>query len=122
MIRCGEAPYLECSSRGDKRFSAFFARIKSRHYRSIEDLYQSFKIFDKGETNLHWKKAKGKKALNQEEANVFYSQLWKEYIKENPHLLPVLREASGLSDIFGQVGSCCQATELWNIRNDKEFK
>ena len=35
---------------------------------------------------------------------------------ENPGLLDVLRAASGLSDIFGQPGHCCQATELWRIR------
>lgn len=28
MIKVGFEPRLECSSRGDKRFSAFYARIK----------------------------------------------------------------------------------------------
>jgi hypothetical protein len=49
----------------------------------------------------------------------FYAQLWDEYIEENPELLSVIREASGLSDIFGQPGHMCQATELWRIRNTK---
>lgn len=48
MIRVGNAPYLECSSRGDKRFSAFYARIKSLGYKSIEELYQAKKVFANG--------------------------------------------------------------------------
>lgn len=124
MIKYGEAPYLECSSKGDKRFSAFYARIKIFNHESIEDLYQGFKIFDDGkggtETNLYWRKAKGRKALNQEEASRYYSYLWDVYISEHPELLRVLLKASGVSDIFGQLGHCCQATELWRIKKENE--
>lgn len=119
MIRHGEAPYLECSSRGDKRFSAFYAKVRQREHKSIEELYQSFKIIEVNNrlVNLPWKEKKGKKAVNQEMANLYYSLLWDLYIQENPELLEVLKNASGLSDIFGQEGHCCQATELWRIRN-----
>lgn len=116
MIRHGVAPFLECSSRGDKRFSAFFARIAARGGRSIEAIYQSAKVFEDGTTNLHWRDAKGRRAVNQAECLALYTRLWDEYIAENPHLLPVLRAASGLSDVFGKPGSCCQATEIWRIR------
>lgn len=116
MIRHGKAPYLECSSKGDKRFSAFYARLRCRSNRSIEDLYQASKIFEDGSTGLTWREAKGRKAVNQKEVSGFYSQLWDEYIEENPELMEVLQAASGLSDIFGQENHCCQATELWRIR------
>lgn len=116
MIKHGEAPYLECSSRGDKRFSAFAARIKGRGGRSIEEIYQAAKVFEGGVT-VSWRAAKGKKALNAEECAALYGQLWDEYIAENPELLTVLTGASGLSDMFGQPGHCCQATELWRIRS-----
>lgn len=116
MVRHGEAPYLECSSRGDRRLSAFHARIRSRGGRSIEDLYQAAKVFADGSTGLSWREAKGKQAVNMAEVRVLYSRLWDEYISENPALLDVIRAASGLSDIFGQTGSACQATELWRIR------
>jgi hypothetical protein len=114
MIRHGEAPFLECSSRGDKRFSAFHAKVNGK---SIEDHYQAAKVFEDGATGLSWKEAKGKKAVNQEECAALYSKLWDQYIVENPHLLEVLKKVSGLSDMFGQKGHCCQATELWRIRN-----
>ncbi len=116
MITYGKAPYLECSSRGDPRFSAFCAKVGPGK-KSIEEQYQAFKVFEDGSTGRSWKQAKGKKAKNQKEAQIFYSALWDEYIKENPDLLEILKRASGLSDMFGQSGHCCQATELWRIRN-----
>jgi hypothetical protein len=117
MIRHGIAPYLECSSKGDKRFSAFYAVVNGK---TIEEQYQAFKIFEDGSTGLNWRAAKGRRAVNQEEATKFYSELWDKYIEEHPELLNVLRKATGLSDIFGQSGHCCQATELWRIRNDSK--
>lgn len=119
MIRHGEAPFLECSSKGDKRFSAFFARIRMFDNRTIEDLYQSSKVFEGGVTGLSWREAKGKRPVNDEEVREIYSHLWDTYIDENPELLDVLKAATGLSDIFGQPGSTCQATELWRIRNSR---
>ncbi len=114
MIRHGEAPYLECSSRGDRRLSAFYAVVNGK---TIEEQYQAAKIFEDGSSGLHWKKAKGRKPINQEECHALYSFLWDQYMKEHPELLEVIRSASGLSDLFGQEGHCCQATELWRIRN-----
>ena len=117
MIRYGSPPFLECSSQGDRRFSALYARIRQRGNRSIEDLYQAAKIFEDGTTGLSWRAAKGRKAANAAEAASFYAILWDEYIGENPHLLQILQSATGLQDQFGQPGHCCQATELWRIRN-----
>lgn len=45
MIRIGDPPYLECSSKGDKRFSAYFARLKSHNNSSVEEVYQAAKVF-----------------------------------------------------------------------------
>lgn len=117
MIRYGSSPFLECSSRGEHRFSAFSARIRQRGNRSIETLYQAAKIFEDASTGLSWQAAKGRKAINAAEAASFYAILWDEYIAENSHLLQVLRSAPGLQDQFGQPRHCCQATELWRIRN-----
>lgn len=115
MLSYGEPPYLECSSKGDKRFSAFYAIIDDI---SIEERYQAFKVLEDGTSGNKWRYAKGKKAVNQEACNVYYSELWNLYIVLNPDLLKVLKEASGVSDLFGQQGHCCQATELWRIRNE----
>jgi hypothetical protein len=59
MIKIGNPPYLECSSKGFKPFSAFYARIKSRDNKSIEELYQAYKIFEDGSTGLSWQEANG---------------------------------------------------------------
>lgn len=116
MIKHGTYPFLECSSKGDKRFSAFYARVKSRDNKSIEDLYQASKRFADGSTNLSWREAKGRGAINMNYCRRHYIRLWAEYIEENPELLNVLINATGLSDMFGQVGHMCQATVLWQIR------
>lgn len=115
MIRHGIPPYYECSSKGDKRFSAFYARIRGRGNKTIESLYQAFKVFENGVTGLSISEAKGKKAVNQVEAAQFYSQLWDEYFMENPDLLELILQRTGFSDIFGQPNSCCQATEIYRI-------
>lgn len=116
MIKHGEAPFLECSSRGFKPFSAFYAKVKCRNNKSIEEIYQGAKIFEDGRTGLSWKEAKGKKAVNQEEVTKLYHELWLLYLIENPNLIEKLENASGLSDMFGQKGHCCQATTLWEIK------
>lgn len=72
MIRHGVAPFLECSSKGDKRFSAFYAQVNGN---SIEDQYQAAKVFADGSTGLYWRDAKGKKAVNAQACAMLYSQL-----------------------------------------------
>lgn len=122
MISHGSPPFLECSSKGDKRFSAFYARLPAFKYKTIEEVYQAAKVFEDGSTDLGWREAKGKKAVNQTEVSILYGKLWDHYIMSNPELLDVLEKASGLSDVFGQEGHCCQATELWRIKKDFECK
>lgn len=119
MLKVGTAPYYECSSKGDKRFSAFYARLNCLGGKSIEDVYQASKIFEDGSTGLHWREAKGKKPVNVEEVRKLYSELWDEYFKENPELVDVIIDKSGFSDIYGQAGHACQAEEVWRIKNEK---
>jgi hypothetical protein len=115
MVKHGLPPYLECSSKGEKRLSAFYAMVEGK---SIEELYQASKVFEDGSTGLNWKQAKGKKATNQKECQHYYGELWRYYISQHPELLEIICQASGLSDIFGEHGHACQATELWKIRNE----
>jgi hypothetical protein len=115
MIRFGEEPFLECSSRGEKRLSAFYARIRWRNNRSIEELYQSFKMFEGNVSGLSVKEAKGKTPINIELCRSFYRQLWDEYFRENSELLDLIKPYKGFSDIFGQAGRACQAEEIFRI-------
>jgi len=119
MIKHGEPPYLECSSRGEKRLSAFHARVKARDGKTIEAIYQAAKVFADGSTGKMWQDAKGKEPVNKEECHQLYAQLWDEYMAENPPLVEMIVRASGLSDMFGQEGHACQATELWRIRSQR---
>ena len=118
MIRHGQAPYLECSSRGERRLSAMFASPSSLNGKTIEEAYQSAKVFTGVPFGtLSWREAKGRRASNQKECAAIYARLWDEYIAENHFLLDMICSATGLSDMFGAPGSVCQATELWRIRN-----
>ena len=118
MVRHGDAPFLECSSRGDKRFSAFYAKVRGR---PIEQWYQEAKDLgdDLANETLTWRERQGLQAVNAEECAQLYAALWDEYMAANPDLLPVLQASTGLSDVFGKPGHCCQATELWRIRNTR---
>lgn len=116
MIRHGKAPFLEASSKGDRRFSAFYAKVNGK---SIEERYQAAKRFEDGSSGLSWREAKGRKAINQVAVSELYSDLWDSYINEHPELHDVLRNATGISDMFGQAGHVCQATELWRIKCQK---
>jgi hypothetical protein len=118
MIRYGNPPYLECSSKGDKRLSAFYAKVNGA---TIESQYQAAKQLGDGRTNLSVNEAKGKRPVNYEEVAKLYSELWDRYIQEHPELLTLIINATGLSDIFGQPNHVCQATELWRIRNKHLF-
>lgn len=115
MIRHGEAPYLECSTRGDRRFSAFGAKVYGA---TIEELYQLSKVFADGTSPTNWREGKGRHAVNAEALAELYELLWRFYLAQHSYLLSVLQEASGLSDLFGQKGHVCQATVLWKIRNE----
>ena len=114
VARYGVAPYLECHSRGDTRFSPFYAKVNGM---SIETQYQAAKVFEDGSTGLNWKQAKGRKAINMEECTALYVRLWRQYIAEHPELLEVLKRAPGLRDMFSKLGNLNQAKVLWDIRN-----
>jgi hypothetical protein len=72
----------EVSSRGDKRFSAFYARLNSGI--TIEKAYQQAKGSGKGKPAVH------------PEFDYWgtYLGLWKQWAQENPHLIKELRTLS----------------------------
>jgi len=65
MIRHGEPPYFECSTVGDRRFSAFVARIAGRGHLAIEHIYQAAKVFEDDHAGLSIMEAKGRCAKRQ---------------------------------------------------------
>lgn len=118
MVKFGQTPFLECSSKGDKRLSAFFAYVDGN---SIENIYQGAKKFADGSHSLTPKEAKLKQKtvaiLNMEECKTLYTRLWRRYFARNKELLLEIMDSEyqGFSDIFGQEGRVCQAEEIYNI-------
>lgn len=110
----------EVSSKGDKRYSAFWARLKDG--RTIEQVFQcDVKGYDPGGTN--WKLGKGKPPLDK---NVDlwekYLELWREWASIHPELIEELRvvvclKNFTLTDMFAST-SVNQAHALATILNE----
>lgn len=123
MIKWRRKGGYECSSAGDKRFSAFHARLGDG--RTIEEHYQcDVKGYDIGGTN--WRLGKGKKPLSsmsQEELYERYLDLWEQWAVNNLHLLNELMATVAhhnytLSDMFAN-GPVNQARALADILNKR---
>lgn len=97
-------PPYECSSKGDRRFSALYARLKDG--RTIEAHYQcDVKGYEPGGTN--WKLGKGKPPLRHySSSDLFsdYAALWWRYFKLNPHLAIEIRKISETHNLFDSFG------------------
>lgn len=105
---------LECSSRGDKRFSAFYAKIRFYgSYDSIENHYQSVKRDAAGR-----KVSKGQpvdhihiygRTLNAKYLTPLYTIMWIKYLDEHPELVEYAQGFDEFNDMFR--GKCinCQA-------------
>ncbi len=109
---------LECSSKGDKRFSAFYAKIKIwGKYDSIENHYQLCKRFGEFSPKT-WRDAKGKNPthinLNGNDYDLkflsqWYKMLWCRYLDINPKLVEYASSFDEYNDIFKGKSINCQA-------------
>jgi hypothetical protein len=109
---------LECSSRGDIRFSAFYAEIKLfNKLDSIENFYQLSKRFG-NKIPKSWRESKGKKPthfnVNGFDYDVsllgqWYKVLWTIYLDKNPNLIEYASSFSDYRDTFKGKSVNCQA-------------
>lgn len=109
---------LECSSKGDKRFSAFYARVKAwNKVDSIENHYQLCKRFGDYVPKT-WKDAKGKtpthihlhgKDYELRFLEQWYKMLWIEYLDKHPELVEFASGYDEFNDIFKGKSINCQA-------------
>ena len=113
----------EVSTKGDMRFSAFFAKLEDG--RSIEQHFQGdIKGYDPGGTN--WRLGKGKppkdKSIDLWEE---YLKLWRRWVEINPHLLEELYHITKLTnniltDMFASSENN-QARALAYLINEKYY-
>lgn len=109
---------LECSSRGDKRFSAFYAKVTIDGVtKSIEEWYQGCKVIN-GKSNLPMKEVKGKKPefvclfgrighLNY--LSQWYKLLWVKYLDGHQGLVEYAKGFDTFTDMFRGKAINCQA-------------
>ena len=95
----------ECSSRGDRRFSALFAVLPDG--RTIEEAYQ-LDVKGYRDVSENWKDGKGKPPINgKTNAQLWeeYLELWRVWTKANPETffeLCVIAEKQTLTDKFAK--------------------
>lgn len=119
---------LECSSRGDRRFSAFYARITiNGKTDSIEHFYQKSKRRRDGK-----KAEKGKlfdfficpfSGLEFPASDIsdFYKGLWTTYFSRNPELVAIAEMYDEFSDMFrGKDTKNCQADVIRDYVKNRE--
>ena len=118
---------LECSSKGDRRFSAFYAMLKVRSgaTKSIETLYQQSKRMKDGSIAGKGKRPDyvsiGSEHFTTEALTPWYNYLWFCYFTQNPELLDVIAKYDTFTDMFR--GHCinCQA-DIIQLVHDKGLK
>lgn len=123
-----EVKVLECSSRGDRRFSALFAKISIKgKEKSIEEIYQDSKRTEDGK-----KAGKGKPfdyvicpftgdKLPAEEASNLYKGLWITYFTRNPDLVEYAKGFDEFHDMFrGKDTVNCQADVIAAYIKDRD--
>lgn len=121
---------LECSSKGDKRYSAFYAKTTVfNKYDSIENHYQLSKRFGNIVPNT-WRDSKGRKPthfnINGKDIDVkylssFYKLLWCKYLDEHPELVEHAKQFDEFNDMFKGNSINCQANVIRQyIKNGRE--
>lgn len=118
-VRWARSGGYECSSAGDKRFSAFYAKLEDG--RTIEAHYQcDVKGYQPGGTD--WRLGKGKPPIREVDLWAEYLALWRRWAALNPDLLKELRRnavrtGNVLSDNFATT-DVNQAHALAVLLND----
>ena len=125
---------LQCDSKGDKRFSAFYARVSVFDKKdSIENHYQLSKRIYGKEKPKTWRDMKGKKfdyfvvgdkMFPKEYITSFYKLLWVKYFNNNPELLKYALQFDDFVDTFkSKNGLNCQADVIKDIvkKGKKQF-
>lgn len=125
---------LECSSKGDKKFSALYVKISVNNVLdTIENHYQKAKVFKDENNELtqykDWKMAKGKKPvafkiseyyLPLKFGKMFYNMMWYKYLKNNPSLIKILEDYDDYNDIFKTKDTVvCQSDVIREFMQDE---
>lgn len=109
---------LECSSKGDKRFSALYAKVKVFGvYDSIENHYQNCKrdinnqVVGKGKKvhKMVIEKTKETIELPPSFLTAYYKLLWCAYLDANPNLVEYASRFNDYHDAFKGKAVNCQA-------------
>lgn len=132
---------LECSSKGDKRFSAVCVKIEiDGKLRTIEEHYQCSKLFRHKGKVVRFNDAKrvmqvgrykkdeyqlvgfqiNDQSFDLEELSSWYAYLWVQYLDANPKLVKELNKYDEFTDCFRTAATVnCQADVIREYKEDR---
>lgn len=119
---------LECSSRGDSRFSALTAGLTIAGVQdSIEGHYQKAKRFGSAPPPQSWRAGKGRRPTHfeflerpipLEYSRGFYDLLWIKYLDTHPELVAYAAQFTDFHDVFARPGRVSQAESIRQYLHD----
>lgn len=112
---------LECSSKGHKAYSAFYAKLPVfGKIDTIENHYQLSKRFG-NEVPITWRDAKGKqpthfvikgKSFDLKYLSDWYTLMWIKYLDNHPELVEYASQFDEFTDMFSVPTCNCQAVVI----------
>lgn len=127
---------LECSSKGDKRFSALYAKITvNGKLTTIEKAYQQSKVYFIDREYVHakdFKQAKhwqyqghksvefsvGNKIFAVKYLSSWYKALWYKYLTDNECLIDIINQYDNFHDCFKNANTInCQADIIQQVKD-----
>lgn len=106
----------ECSTAGDRRFSALVATLADG--RTIEQAYQ-LDVKGYRAQGSDWRLGKGRPPLTKVDLWPAYLDLWRQWAEENPALMHELAKHRLLTDKFA-ISTVSQARALAELLNERE--
>lgn len=112
---------LECSSRGDRRFSALYAEVSfCKNWDTIENHYQNCKRDRYGNKAGKGRKVeyvllKNKKFSPACLTDLYYA-LWFVYLSNHKELIPIINQYDVFTDMFRGHCKNCQADVIRKVR------
>lgn len=115
---------LECSSIGDKRFSAFYAKVNFMgKCESIEKLYQEAKRFNGSSYSMEIAKGRiptsfvvGDEEFEIVHLSDYYKYLWLLYFQQHEYYLDYINQFDIFTDKFKGNSINCQADVIYELR------
>lgn len=121
MCSYGPGPFLECSSEGDRRFSAHEVRLQVYGNSTIDEIAHAVRIYQDGSSRKSYEEccyaeALGLEVVNQRQCDTIVERLWTQYFNEHLELHGILKAVGGVSDRVVRPAKTNHVRGIWAAR------